>query len=541
MQTVLAGVAVAAAALGLVYANLAPQEGRGGSRLQALVGAGLSSLWPFCALWIAVLFLLTTPTAAPFSRGLTLGWGFLIGAVLGLYALYEAYGSFRGPDWHARAVGLFSAAALGPAAILLVFRGYPTEALTGCALGAVLLAAIGAGILRPSYVASPPDRREARAAYRGLEVFALLSVTVAAGARLGLDHFARLAPGAVEGGYWAFPALAMAATALMLILLAGEVSIKWLEDTDLTWQAGLFVVALTGLLQGRVLPGLGWELPLYGVLGLVVVLYALSSAGKADEERPVVLAFGAVLLALAVATLAFKSLHGYGEALALLAAAPVAAVAYLRAERAREPLAESLTFGAATLCLLLALYRVFLETAGRGWAMDFQSHYDYLCVLLGVGACFGLLAFASQGVESVRRARAHGKSGIALLMARTTLLGVVIAAVPVVLTAVWGVKAIGGFLTGLVIGEATWMLLAAWVVGEERQKVLAAAPHVYFLAAALLATQFAPQVLALELTRAHKIALVAVITVVAVGWILADALGRARLSRRRETADEPAD
>jgi len=113
--------------------------------------------------------------------------------------------------------------------------------------------------------------------------------------------------------------------------------------------------------------------------------------------------------------------------------------------------------------------------------------------------------------------------------------------VPVVLTAVWGVKAIGGFLTGLVIGEATWMLLAAWVVGEERQKVLAAAPHVYFLAAALLATQFAPQVLALELTRAHKIALVAVITVVAVGWILADALGRARLSRRREAAHEPAD
>lgn len=540
MQTVLAGVAVVAAALGLVYANLPPEEGRRGSRRQALVGAGLVYLWPFCALWIALLFLLTTPTTAPFSPGLTLGWGFLIGAVLGLYALYEACGSFRGREWHARAVGLFSAAALGPAVVLLVFRGYPTEALTGCALGALLLAAIGAGVLRPSYVASPPGKRKAYAAYRGLEVFALLSVTVVAGARLGLDHFARPAPGAVEGGYWAFPALAMAATALWLILLAGQVSIKWLEDTDLAWQVGLFVVVLTALLQTGVLPELAWELPLYGFLGLMIVLYTLSSAGESEEERPVVVAFGAVLLALSVAALAFKSLHGYGEALALLSAAPPAAVAYLRAERTREPLAESVTFGAATLCLLLALHRVFLETAGRGWEMDFQSHYDYLCVILGVGACFALLAFASQGVESVGRARAKGKSGIAVLMARTTLLGVVVAAVPVVLAAVWGGKAISGFLTGLVIGEAVWMVLAAWVVGEERQKVLAAAPHVYFLAAAVVATQFARQVLTLELTRGHKIALVTVVTVMALVWLLADALVRARLAGRREAADEPA-
>ena len=51
--------------------------------------------------------------------------------------------------------------------------------------------------------------------------------------------------------------------------------------------------------------------------------------------------------------------------------------------------------------LLLTLNRVFLERVGRSWALDFQQHYDYLAVVLGIGACFALMAFAARGIAVV--------------------------------------------------------------------------------------------------------------------------------------------
>jgi hypothetical protein len=247
-------------------------------------------------------------------------------------------------------------------------------------------------------------------------------------------------------------------------------------------------------------------------------------ADEAGKARPVCLAFGAVLLALAVMAAAFRRQHGYGEALAVVAALPVVASAYLARGRAREPVDESLALGALTIMLLLALYRVFLERAPGATELDFQRHYDVVGVVLGLGACFGLLAFSLRGVEHLSKAA----PGPAFLVARPVLLGLVVTAVPLVLAALWGANAIGAFLTGLVFAEATWMMLLAWTVGPDRDRILAAVPHLYFVAVALIAIQFGPLVLSVELPRAAKLVVVGVVTLIALVWVFADAWRRSR-------------
>lgn len=534
MQITLATIAAAVSILGLAFANLSPQSGPRGARWQALISVGLHHLAAFTAFWIVVLFLFTVPSSRPFAPGLSLGWGFLIGAILGLYAIFEAAGNMEGDGWVARSVGLLSAACLGPSLILLIFRGYPNEALMGCAFGAVLVAAIWSSILRLLYAERTTEKRDTLSCYRGVEIFAVATVVVAAGARLGIDHFPRSAPAALGGGYWVLPALLLAASALAVIVLSSDRQDRlrrWLILADGLVAAAIAVV-LTAVLQVKLLPELAWEVPLYGLLAfgfLLSVLIQAESTTESDQApRPTVLAFGALLIALTLAAVAFKRLHGYGEALALVAALPIVAVAYLGRERSREPVAESLALGGLTMVVLLMLYRVFLEKAGRGWALDFQQHYDYLAVILGSSACFGLLAFTMQGMERVIGAIGAGAIRLRALMARTALLGLLVAVVPLALAAVWGVKAVGGFLAGLVVAEAIWMMLSAWVVGKERGQVLAAAPHIYFIGTALVAIQFSPLVLALELTRAHKLIIVAIITVAAIIWVLADAFRHPR-------------
>jgi hypothetical protein len=540
MQIALAEVAVAACVLGLLYSNLVPQSVSRRDRLRALARPPFDSITAFSILWVIVLFIATWPTTRPWSAGLTLGWGFLVGAVLALYAAYEATGSNEGPDWAARAVGLLSAAALGPSALLLIFHGYPTAALVGCALGAVLVAAIASSVARPLFAAAPEADRPPLSLYRGLEIYALATVSVALSARLGMDHFPRAAPASSAGGYWSFPGLALAAGALALVILSGLGGGR-LRRWGVLAAGGLgaaVVLALAASFQARLLPSLAWQLPLAGALVfgflLVILTYAdqsAESASDADGFRPIAVAFGAILLALALVAVAFTRLHGYGEALALLPGLPLVAAAYLASRRDEEPVAESLALGALSLVALLALYRLFLETAGRGWELDFQRHYDSFAVVLGVGGCFGLLGFVSSSMDHARAARAQGKLGLGTALSRVTLLGVLITVVPLVLAAVWGVKAVGAFLAGLAIGCAAWMLIAAWVVGADRAKALAAAPYLYFIAAALVAIQFTPPLLALEVARSSKIVIVAVVTVIAVLWVVSETLGAAGATR----------
>ena len=343
-----------------------------------------------------------------------------------------------------------------------------------------------------------------------------------AGARLGIDHFPSPVAGAEEEAYWVVPVLLLAAEALMMVLATGG------RDSGLPrWTAvmrggvaGVAAVLVTALLKDRILPDLAWDVTLYGLLLVVAIVMAALTRDEREDEgfQPVALSFGAALLILAVVAVAFRSLHGYGEALALIAGLPVIAAAYLSRERASEPVSESIALGGVTVMLLLTLNRVFIERAGKGLALDFQQHYDYLSVVLGLGACFGLMAFSTGG-----GARATPATAV-----RTIFLMIVIVVVPPALAAVWGVKALNAFLIGLVFAQVTWMLLVAWTSGRSREMVLAGAPMVPLVAATLVAIRLAPSVLTLELTRAVKVLIAAGLMAVVLIWIGVDAWRRSR-------------
>lgn len=535
VQSIIAAAAVGASVLGIAY-GIGTSLRAISDGLRSLASLNVHRFWIFTLAVGVVLFLFTLPSAPPFAAGLTLGWGFLIGLVLGLYAVVQASCAPEDAGWASQGVGVLSAGALGPALVLLVFRGYPNDALMGCALGAVFVACVASSCARPMYAAMAESDRTALAWHRGVEVFAVATVVGAIGSALAIHHFPRPNAAAEAGGYWAFPALMVAVGALASAIVAGEWTKRLRRHRGLIvgGLAAVVVVLATVLLGQRLLRSLSWDLPLIGALAVGFVLWALGHAAgeePGDDFRPVGLAFGAALLALAVIAAAFKALHGYGEALALLAALPIAAMAYLGAQREREPVAESIAMGALCMILLMAMYRLFLEQVGRGWSLDYQRHYDYFAVILGVAACFGLLSVAAGAREAVERARAHGRGLVAPLLARTTLLGVAVAAVPPVLGAVWGVKAVGAFVAGLVIAEATWIMLVAWTRGQDRADAVAVAPHLFFMAALLVAIQFSPQVLSLELTRAHKIIIVLLVTGVAIIWIGAGTLVAGRLAK----------
>lgn len=535
MQTIMAMIAAAGSLVGMLYTSIlhwhektADDDGQPVLRVRKL-------LLLFTAIAALVLFACTLPSLPPFASGMRLGWGVLIGAALGCYALSEAGRGRRDADGTLNTIGMLSAGAMGPALALLIFHGYPNEVLIGCALGALLAAGIGAALVRP--LSAVTEREIDAGSARGVELFALATVIAAVGARLAIAHFPR-AHGEIPGGYWSLPSLFVALGALIFIVVAGA----WLQKFDLRWRpllcgalVSIILVVVLEVLQAKLLPALRWELAGTGMLVFAFVLAALRrEEGEVAAFHPTALAFGAALLAVLTAAIAFRGLHGYGEILALLAVLPLVAMLSMQPDSNRAPeqmvthesLTGTLGVGALTVLLLLTIYRLFLERSGRGFALDFQQQYDLLAVLLGVGSGFGLLGFTSGSLARARQVLAAETPRFAPLIARTVLLGVLLSGVPLALLGLWGTRGAGALLVGFIISEVVWMLLAAWSAGEARVLALAASPHVFLLGAALVTVQFTPLVLALSVTRTAKFIIVGILTLAAVLWVIADAWGQ---------------
>ncbi|MBW3622048.1 MAG: hypothetical protein KY468_01405 [Armatimonadetes bacterium] len=532
MQTTLAAVAAIGALVGMAFA-LAVR--RGHLRQDEGTPYGhTKTLAVFIALGAVALALLTFLEMKPLSSGNTLGWGFLLGAALGLFTLYlsaTAADDFWLPD----SVGLLAAAVFGPAALLYLFRADPAAALGGGALGAAFAGCM-ARSLSPLVSARTPvgETAAGRPAYAGMEPFVLAAATLFAAARLGMERFPRNAPNDPAGAYWIAPAVLLAAGALALSLLPGRRG----GGIPLLFGAIVGAVAVGGaaLLHARALPDLAWITPLFGLVGfglLLLFLWQEPPAETGEDARPVTPALGALFLTLAVLALAFQRQQAYGQALALVTAALVVTPVGLSRNRWREALPGALGIGAWSFALLLVLYRVFVEGAGRGRPLDFQNHYDVAALLLGLCGTFALLAFAHSDAE-----REHDSAASPLrFLPRTLLLGFGVTAAPLAIATAWGVRATGAFLIGLPFAAAAWMLLAAWSAGEERRKTLAATPHLYLVASALVAIQLAPFVLALELTRVQRLGVVGALALVALVVILASS-ARREPPVPKETRDE---
>lgn len=496
MQTPLAAAAVGAALLGLVYTVLLTRD-----RPRPHPAPALASATRISVAVIALLFAATLPAIPPFAPGPpTLGLGIVLGGLLGLWALRYPPTAWEVDEGTARAVGILAAAALGPALVLLLFEGYPNEALMGCALGAAAVALAACARVRP---AADGDAG-ALAACRMAEAFALLTTCVAAAARLAIERFPRSVPDSSAGGYWAAPALLPAVAALALMVIAGGWSAR-MGDRRWWFHAAVAaaVAVLACLLLRLRLPGFAW-LPC--VAGAVSALLVAAMPVNAPRERPVSMAFGAGLLALAVAGLAFRDAQGYGLALAALLAATVSAVPYLGRSADEPRVSDALLVGLAGLVAIMALQRILIERAGRSIVLDYQEFYSLTAAFLGVAAGLAVLAFANRPATT----------------ARTWGAGLAAGAAPLLVALLWATRATAAFVGGLALSGVLWMAMSAAVLRDSRRFLASASPLPFALASALVAAQLGPSVLHLDTTRAARIAALAVVSLLAIVWIMLD-------------------
>ena len=535
VQTTLAAVALVAAAVALVYANLQARAARA-------AGADDSAGPPRALLtWYAALvivgFLVALPTRSPFAPGLTFGWGFLLGGLAGVYAAFEVARSWRDGAWLARAVGLIGAAAAGPAVVLLIFARHPDHALMGCALGAALLALIWRLCLGP-LGAREQSGDEAAIQARGSDLFALVAVATAVATRLGVERYGGDLAG-TPGALRALPALIAGVAALAAIVPSALATREGGGGARLrALLVGVVAAAITLLvvvvLAWKVLGGWAPALAaLTGFAGFALIAWLACPVEEdepGEDSRPVLEVFGIALVALAMVAVSFKLLHGYGESLALMAGiAPVMVVAAAAGTGRRSTVAPLLAGGYA-LVLLLAVYRLLLEHVPGAKPLQMQAHYDYFALVLGAAAILGLLAWA----EMARRvaARGDGTAAMRTLIGRAPgpLIAVVLA--PMLLLVLWGEGAVSGLLVGLVLAELAWMMVAAWTTGADRLTALSAAPHAALVAVALVAAQLSPRVDELvELSRAWKAGVVLIVAGVAVVWLVVAAVLAQRQGR----------
>jgi len=477
----------------VVPSSLAPPS-RGEERPRITGGFALS-----LAL-IVVLGLLALLKHPPFSSGQHLGAGYLIG---GLIALLGAVLCSRlmnpGRAYWPYPFALAMSLALAATSLtLLLFKGDPTEALLGCALGFTVVA----GVFRITYASGRMVDLS-----RAVEAGAALAITLCAASSRGVYQF----HSRDERGWWAFP-LALAAFWLLGQIISyfasSHRSMARYPVGSLLISAGLsaaLAVVLGSVLGMKLAPAQSlFPLLVTGVITAALVIWLAMTAERETENWPlwIQVAGISILLALFLLVISFKMLAGFGIAVGLIAAWVVAGPALgMGAFAARLPL-QVLLMGANFLLLELFLARPGLFVG----EVDLSLHYTILGVLLGVLLPAGYSALVLE-------------AGIG----RAFLLGLLGAATPVILLTLWGPDVLLGLMIGLVARQGVAAGFVALVAASERWGPWQAPTAMLTLGMAIVTVQFSRSLGFLyDIPRIYKaylsggIALVVVIIVLAI-------------------------
>ncbi|MCE5199760.1 MAG: hypothetical protein ABFD54_04915 [Armatimonadota bacterium] len=437
---------------------------------------------------------------APFSMGQTLGLGFLIGgvtgAVAGLVAMKlepAAIASARAASLGAECMAFLGL--LGASLAYVLFHGYPQEALIGFSIGAAM-----AGIIHHLL-------RSARSSYPGglIAIWTFFSVTTAASVVLAIYHF----DNDTLRAWWPLPIL-MAATVCIASYIGTETG-SWgrlRERPGAGYVLSLIVgavitIGLAAIYSARVVES--WQLLEVTAVGIgitaLIAWLAASNREDADIPAGVESAAGAVLLVVAGAVVAFKLWTGLGIGIGLIAGW----TALLTAVGNRGSLNLTRMLGSAlSLGLAIVLFRVFIETyRPELGTTDLRIHYTFIGALLGAVLPF-IFATSLIRLRSITRSDAGALLGVLLL-------GLFAAALPIVLFAIWEIKAVLGLVFGLIAAEAFLMMGPVTAPTDARDDT----PWVVGLlviGAQLVAVQFVRPLIDWGATRGTKI------------WILAGAL-----------------
>lgn len=392
----------------------------------------------FAALYVVlgtvVLFLLTIPSEPPvFAPGMRMGYGILIGGLLGALAGVLSARAYSGTPWSRSitACGVTCTAILGVGLILTLFSSYPQPALGGFLIGGVLSAVIFKLVNRESSI---------------IAVWALSSIILGAATLISTFRF-----NTIDTRFWWFaPSLLLSAAVLSTVIF----SIFAKEDRYFSLHTGLsalVTLALTAVFAWKIFPQ--WELLWTAIIGIVT--FALVAwLGKLSSVSLRGSAMSAILI-VAFSACAFKLLAGFGIGIGILAAwailLPIVSAKPFEESQARivQTLIYGLYIGAGLLLL-----RLFLETYEpflRG--PDLRAYYTFVALAFGAMLPFVFASFVPATRPPLR------------FTAGAVMLVFLAAALPAVIVVVWGLKAGMGFLIGTLISQLIILLLGGDIAG----------------------------------------------------------------------------
>jgi len=460
-------------------------------------------------------------TAPPFSPGQTLGWGFLIGGILGAIMVlamprFDALGCV-GSTRAGYLLGCCASfwALFGASLTYSIFHGYPQEALVGFAIGAVMAAVLARAVGAGSQI--PP--------HQFADLWMLFAVLIAAGTVLSVLHF----NSNIERAWWPLPIL-LATTVCIAAYIGAEIG----SAGRLSERPGASFV-LSALVASMLLLALGaiyaWRIAddwqffavvAAGVAVAAVITWLAASVGSTDDPtRGVEASAASAVLVIALAVVAFRLWGGLGIALGLIggwsvilpAAGLCVSVTSLPPTAGSEAIPRALRT-AITFGLTIVLFRVFMEYYRTDLGTtDLRIHYTFVGALLG---------FVVPVVFTAWVLRLGSK------LWSLALVSLLAAASPLVLFVLWEIKAAMGYMLGLALAAAGALMgvPSRKAAGDARDYT---APLV--IGAQLVAIQFITPMMTIEDTRTTRVWVLAAVVLLGVIWLIAGGAADRRRAR----------
>ncbi len=454
-------------------------------------------------------------THPPYSPGQTLGYGFLIGGILGAFALgFRAHFGIGAAAARLNAMSFL--ALLGASLTLLIFRSYPENALIGFAIGSVMTAIVAA-VFGGERTAISVD---------GV-CYALVSSVLSVATVMAVYRYDTV----LRREWWSIP-ICIGMITLLSILVASEIragAFAKLSAAAARWLSALISAALalgiTAIVAWRAIGDM--RIFYAAAVGAVVFGVAAWLLDRGNDDKlvgPEKSAFAAVLV-VAFFMVEFKVLAGLGLGIGLISAWSVISMLLPREASTDDETKESgistaLTglfgFGAAILLLRLFIEQYRYDIGTR----ELEMHLSLIGAMIGAFLPMLLAACALRGsFGTVKLPRW-------MTVIQGLAAGLAAALGPIAVYMLWETRALTGMCFGLALGAGMLLALAKIESEFDAKRLLLA---VLFSAGALLvACQFGDFLLKLEITKVMKFWTLGIAATALALWVVITGISAAR-------------
>jgi hypothetical protein len=445
---------------GLVVSLATPAS----NRIANMVRLDLGKTLIYCLALTIIIALCTIPNIPPFSQGMHLGWGFLIGGILGILAIFEAVGDINGIGWVRRAVAMISIAVLGTAPIIFIFRGDPTDILIGVAIAAALVSIIG----MISFRLAGKDNTANIAGVNWLTLFILAISIAAIGSRLAIIFPFKEQSTLAHAPYWLLPQIVLSVIILVFSLLVRtDINNFKLKHFLLVSITSVVLISLTlFVITKYLLPEVNFSPALIGgitfiLIGLMLYIY------KDAENIPMSLLIIAGFFIISISTISLRYMGGLGQMIAAATTLSVIALPAL-ANRNNRMLSE-ISFSLVGLLLFMGLERYLYYQAHGKMLLDFQIQYNQIAIIIGMG-----VVWISTKIINGLLVDVNVKSW--KVWVQVAILSLIMIVLPPITYSLWSLGGLWACLTGMLLAAIGWLFLTQMNTGELRDKFIAFSP-----------------------------------------------------------------